>query len=394
MDRASILSFRLEQNHLLHPIPTSAPEHGLLEAAEPGIQITSPGTLEWSLALRLRLEPAEIPAALEMALRKSKTLVEVTGIRGAGHVVPSHDFSLFTNAVYPMEEKELERLLVPVWKDFKAKRITATEVMATLGQATREILKGKKSLSQDEIHEAWRKKLPKTFLRACRGCQSHHVSYSAVAALGIRGDYCFGPMQAESEGGQTKFILARDWLPASCIDPDQETTRKALVRRFLKYYGPSSPGGFATWAGISSALAKEFFKLLDDEGELVEVEAEHAKGTLAILRRDLPALKRSKPVEGVWVLMPRDPILNLPDRELLAADKKTQQKLWRMIGNPGVLLVDGELAGTIKIQKKGTRLDLGFDLWEKISKAQREQVEQQVRRLAPARGCTEARFVW
>ena len=85
---------------------------------------------------------------------------------------------------------------------------------------------------------------------------------------------------------------------------------------------------------------------------------------------------------------PYDVYLQLRDRETIVPDKIWQKQIWVALGNPGVVLVDGELAGTWRPQKKGKKLLLKVELFHPISPAAHPLIEQEAELIAPFKGCT------
>ena len=377
--REQILAFRLERAHLFQPLPLSS----LVEAAEAGIQLSQPGTLETALGIRVKGFTTE---ALETALRKKKTLVEVPGIRGAGHVVPKDDVGLFTRATFPTDEKNLQRLLGTPSKNLRAKKIPASTIIQTVTDAAMKALDGK-ALTQDEIHAEWRKRLPKEYLNFCRGCDSFHVPYTTVAAVGLQGTvFCYGPIK----DGNSAFVRTDQWLGKNAVETDLEKLRIDLVKRFLRYYGPSTPKAFSVWSDLSVAEAKEFFTIAADELTQVETDA----GPAWLNKKDLPLIQSAQLKKGILMLAAKDPILNMPDREILAEDKKVYPLIWRVLANPGVFLIDGELAGIWKALKKGKRLEYTIQAFGKLPKQTQAKIEEEASRIAAFRDCTETKTRW
>jgi hypothetical protein len=369
MHREQTIAFRLNQNNLMKPLPKSQ----MAQAAGAGVQNTIPGTLALSLGARLKdLTLTD----LDVALQKKKTLVEVTGIRGASYVVPSRDYSLFTTAVFSSSEKDLRYL--------KLKGLSPLEAIETLEEATLKIL-NHRALSQDEIHEEWRKTLPKKLLSYCRGCGSFHVPYSLVMALGLKGIFCFGPLKE----GSTAYVRVDQWLPKGYANRDVEAARRHLIERFLHFYGPATASGFATWAGISTARSLEFWHLLEDE--LAEISSDHQRQF--ILKKDLKIYNAASSPKGIILLPPKDAYLNLPDRETVV-DKKRIPQVWKILGNPGVIIHDGEIVGLWKSQKKQKTLCAQFEMFNKISGSAKMEAEARVEAAAPLRECEKIRVEW
>ena len=378
MTQDQIIAFRLHQHHLVKPID----ETQLELAAAAGLQNTVPGTVPLALGVRLLNFNLEI---LDRAMQKKKTLVEITGIRGASYIVPSRDFSIFTTAAYPRSEKDLASFIKGSFKSLKSAKSSATEVVETVAKVTLEIL-NKKALTQDEIHEQWRRKLTKNFLRWCRGCQSFHVPYSVVMAVGIKGCFCFGPYK----DGTTAYVRTDQWLPSRFIKNDMEEARRQLAQRFLHFYGPNTVSGFANWAGLSKNQAQETWSLVEED--LLEIP--DTTGTRWLLKKDVKAFGSPPTPPKVVLLPPRDAFLNLPDRETLVPEKKHHPHVWRVLGNPGVLLVNGRVAALWKFQKKKDTLQSQFTALEKIPKALREIAEEKLETLVPLRECKNSEVEW
>ena len=82
------------------------------------------------------------------------------------------------------------------------------------------------------------------------------------------------------------------------------------------------------------------------------------------------------------LLAPFDPYLQVRDRELLVPDHPVKE-LWPVLGRPGAVLVDGEVAGTWRPTTKGGRLAVAVTRWRPFDQA---AVDEQAERMAAARG--------
>jgi hypothetical protein len=104
---------------------------------------------------------------------------------------------------------------------------------------------------------------------------------------------------------------------------------------------------------------------------------------LRVGRDQIPALIPS----SVRLLPPYDSYLDQRDRETLLPDKATHSRVWRSLGNPGVVLADGQVAGLWRPQKKGKRLTLTVETLTPVSRGIRAEIEAEAALLAPYRGC-------
>ena len=201
-----------------------------------------------------------------------------------------------------------------------------------------------------------------------------------MALLALQGGFCIAPRR----GDKTTFIRTDQWLGAPLPTVEPAAARASLVRRYLHHYGPSSAGHFAAWAGISPAQAGRAWRLV--EAELAAVDF---AGKPAWLHRDdVESFAMATPPAGVRFLPPHDPYLACRDRATLLPDKKLHAGVWRIVGNPGVILADGELVAAWRPRKGGTRLTISVQPFAGISPEARRAVETEAGSLAIFRGCT------
>ena len=80
-----------------------------------------------------------------------------------------------------------------------------------------------------------------------------------------------------------------------------------------------------------------------------------------------------------------DPYLQLRDRDLLVAERSKQKDLWRTLGRPGALLIDGEVVGTWRPRTSGGTLSVHIDPWAPVKGPIRAAVQAEAERLAAHR---------
>jgi hypothetical protein len=147
----------------------------------------------------------------------------------------------------------------------------------------------------------------------------------------------------------------------------------------LRFYGPDDAGGFAEWAGVARSHADRLWHQV--EGELAEV----ALGTRTAwaLREDAGALDAPPAAEGVRLLPPGDPYLAMPNRPLLAPEAELRKRLFRPVGSPGAVLMDGRLAGLWRTRAKGRTVEITV---EPLGRLARADLEPEAERVAALRG--------
>jgi hypothetical protein len=90
--------------------------------------------------------------------------------------------------------------------------------------------------------------------------------------------------------------------------------------------------------------------------------------------------------EVTRLLGPYDLHLQARDRDLLVPDTAAQKDLYRVLGRPGALLVDGDLAGSWRARKAGSGTSVTVTPWRPLSAPERAAVTAEAERLATFRG--------
>jgi hypothetical protein len=270
------------------------------------------------------------------------SVVEVASARGVATLVPATDVDVFTLGTLPADEASLRQRLVPVRREIDAAGWTATDTVARAVEAARSALAGG-PLEIAALSQALTRALPEVS-PMCRGrCGVEHIDTGIFDLVGESGAW-----RREDLDGAKAFTL----LPEPST-PRREA-REQLVRRYLAALGPSTVQQFADWCGIGTPDARES---LAGDGDGNNDIAELDDGTY-LLAADVDRLADPATVEGVRLLPPRDPYLDGRDRTTLVPDKTLQKKVWRPIPNVGLVLVDGDSAGTWNGNKTRSHLQL------------------------------------
>jgi hypothetical protein len=109
-----------------------------------------------------------------------------------------------------------------------------------------------------------------------------------------------------------------------------------------------------------------------------------------LLAADADALADPSDSLGVRLLPTQDPFLQQRDRATLLPDPAQRRRLWRPVGGPGLLLLDGRPAGTWRSQVRRGRLELTVEAFGSLPATARAAVEAEAQRLAPFRGAASA----
>jgi hypothetical protein len=142
---------------------------------------------------------------------------------------------------------------------------------------------------------------------------------------------------------------------------------RALARRYLSIFGPSTAPRYARWAGISRRNAADAFAAL----ELAPVRT--PLGEEWLLAEDEAAV-RTVPDASTRLLPSGDAYwlyFDEAERSLLVPDAERRAKLWTPRVWPGALLVDGEIRGTWRRAQHTMQIET----WGRLTRAQRDAVE-------------------
>jgi hypothetical protein len=362
VDRAHALAYRVATHNLHERLPAGSEREA---AAVIGLQDFPPGLA--APALAARVADADIGK-----------LVIVYTFRGAAVAVPPADVGVFTVGLAPPDEAAARTLVGTAVDSLDPHGISATDALDRVSDAVVDALSDG-PLERDEFHQALRERLPDELLWWCRGCQSHHVNPSLWRATGIRGVLAV----TERRGRVTVFGAP----------PKARGVKKApaeLTRRFLRAYGPATHGDLAAWAGIAPSHART---LLDGiAGETAEVDFDGR--TALILAADADRLAAPPAASGVRLLPPFDPYLDQRDRATLWPDPAVRKRARSGIGAPGVVLVDGDVAGLWRPEKKGKKLVVAVEPLTKAARKAADGLEAEAQMVAPHRGATSGQVRW
>ena len=362
MDADRILAFRLARSGL-----AVRETRNLADAAAcPASDFSRDAAL---LALAARVEGIS-RGAYEQAV-DAGDLVVAHAIRGAIHALAPRDLALYGRALLARDDDELAAQLGQQVKRLAAEKgVAPSEALSEVATATKSALARGRRLDRTELHEELRHRVRPELLPWCRGCKSHHVApmlwrYATVKA-GARLD------------SERRYLLGK---------PGRTPAASEAVRRFLRFYGPAKPGDFAEWAGLASPHAKRLWS--DAADDLAEVTV--GKGRAWLLKDDLDALESPLAAEGIRLIPPGDPFLQKPNRPLLVPKPALAKRLFRPVASPGAVLQDGRLVGLWRVKSKGKRAELTV---ESLGRLGRNDVEQEVQRVAELRGALELELVF
>ena len=361
MDADQVLAFRLARSGL-----AVRRARGLAEAAAcPASDFARDAAL---LALAARADGLSRDAYHHAV--DGGDLVVAHIVRGAIHALAPGDLALYGRALVARDDRELAAQLGRQVQRLAAEKgFAPSEALDEVAAATKDALANGRRLDKNELHEQLRKRVRADLMPWCRGCGSHHVApmlwrYATVKA-GVRLD------------SERRYRMGKPGRPPAASE---------AVRRFLGFYGPATPGGFAEWAGLARPHADRLWD--EAAGDLADVQVGKSKGWL--MREHMGALESPAAAEGIRLIPPGDPYLQKPNRPLLAPDPELRKRLFRPVASPGAVLRDGRLAGLWRVKAKGRKAEITV---EKLGRLPRGDLDEEAQRIAELRGAAEAAVV-
>jgi hypothetical protein len=155
---------------------------------------------------------------------------------------------------------------------------------------------------------------------------------------------------------------------------------RRLVLAYLTLLGPASQADAADYLGVRRADLEDAWP----ESDLIEVRVGKAKPTY-LPKKQQRALSSPPEPDVVRLLGAFDPYLQARDRSVLVPDKTAHKTLWPVLARPGVLLVDGEIAGTWRGRSSGGKLTVTVEPFGALPETAWDEVEAEAERVAAVR---------
>jgi uncharacterized protein YcaQ len=201
------------------------------------------------------------------------------------------------------------------------------------------------------------------------------TSWQLVRPAMVRGLVCFGP----NDGQEVTFAKVDQWLRDPTPMPSEEEAEEALVRRYLRSFGPADMQDLHAWSGIYVRRIRAILERLQDE--LVEVDRDGRPGLL--LRKDLSDLEKAESPPGAVRLLPSFDAFMMGHRERAhLLDRAHYKEVYKDQGwLAPIVLLDGRVAGTWSYQR-GRNLEMAVKMFAPFRKETRRKVEEEAADLA------------
>ncbi len=199
-----------------------------------------------------------------------------------------------------------------------------------------------------------------------------HYLLHLVSASGV---VCYGPPR----GNQPTFVRADTWL-AGWRDMAPAEAEDALLRRYLRAFGPATAADFAAWAGLRVTDARAVWARAEAELLAVELDGRAAW----ILAADLGALRGAEVERPHVRLLPYFDayLLGHAERSAFVPEGRAADVYRKQGWVAPVLLVDGRAQGTWLQKRKAGRLELHVTPFGPLSRAIVRGVEREAEALA------------
>jgi hypothetical protein len=365
VDRRQVLAYRIAE----HGLHRSVRDVAGLAVVRAGLQDSMRDTA--LLALVARLDGPVAPG-------DDERLVLAWTLRGAPHYHLRADLPGVIRALVPLDDTDALARMLWQRKEMAATGLAATEVVFTAAAALRKVVT--KPMTKGAVSAAVTKVLPPSFSRWCRPCNATHIQEQLMRIAAPHG----GLRLVAGASSATLAPLEGRGRLRKAPDPAAAT---AVVERYLRLNGPASPGEAAEFVGTARAVVDRTWP-----SGLVEVQVE---GKTRYLPADrLAALENPPEPDVVRLLPPLDPFIQARDKALLVPDPARRKEVWKMLGNPGVLVADGDVAGTWRTKGSGAKLTFTLTAFDPLPPAVREEAEAEAARVAAARGFEKHAVTW
>lgn len=316
-----------------------------------GVQDTGTGGASWALANR--------------GCVATDTFLAWT-LRGAPHLYRRAEAAQVAAAVAPWSDADAAKRIFDAAKPLKAAGIPIRDALGVVAATMRDIVTT--PTPKGEMSAELTRRLDPPYLRRCVPCDATHTYEQPFRLAALQAGL-------ELEPGTSPPVLRRlpRWKGPAKVVPEHLD----VVRGVLRFLGPATP---VLVAGYVDSPVKEVAAHWPTDTVTVDLDGEERQ----ILEADLALLRSSREVVGVRLLGPFDLFLQSRDRELIVPDAAARKDLWRTLGRPGAVLVDGEVVGSWRPKATGKSLTVQVTIWSGAPVP--DGLEEQAQTLATHRG--------
>jgi Winged helix DNA-binding domain len=349
--RAQVLGFRVRAQQL----DRTSGELANTSALDIGVQDSGPDGAMWALSVR----------GVDVSALTASDLVKAWTVRAAPHVYRRADLPLVAAAVEPFSDADAGKRIYAASKPLKAAGISNLAGLDSVAAVMRSVVV--EPMGKGEVSTKVAAVMGQPYLRWCRACNATHLYEMPFRLAALRAG-----LELAADTSPPLLVPMPGFTRAPSASPDHN-----VVRAYLRLLGPATPKHVADYL---DAPVKDVKTRWPSDAIEVSVGGE----TRWVLVDDEEALGAGR-VKTTRLLGPFDLFLQAKDRSLLVDDPARTKALWPVLGRPGAILVDGEIAGLWRPRKSGKSLTVRIELWTKSSSALRNALSGQAERLAAFR---------
>lgn len=367
VDRQQALAYRIAAQELHRPHG----ELGALAVLDLGVQDAQQTSSRLALAARLDTDPATLAGGAFVERLDAAGVTLAWSHRGAPHLHHAADLPEVAAAMVPLDDADAQARLSWQRKDVAQAGMPTADALTTGAQAMRSVVD--KTMTKGAASEAVTKVLPAGLTRWCRGCQATHIHEQLMRLVTLRAG-----VRLEPDVSPATLTPINGWAQVT-EKPDTDSCTR-VVEHYLRLHGPATVAHAAGFVTTTKTVGKRMWP-----AALTEVELDGKR--VFLTPQQIPALEGPPEPDFVRLLPPSDPLLQARDRMTLVPDKDNHKAIWRIIGNPGVVLEGGELTGTWRAKAKGRKsLEFTVTPFWTMRPAVRAEVESEAARVAVVRG--------
>ena len=291
----------------------------------------------------------------------ARTLVRAVTMRGTIHLMTVADAA----AVRPLVQAVLDRGLGSNKERREALRGADLDAIAAAG----EVLLGAEALSPGELGDRLAERFPGIVPSALATVVRNRVPTVQCTPRAVWG-----------RSGAPRLMRFDTWVaggvePVDPVDLPPPMPLDELVRRYLAAFGPATVKDVQTWSGLSrlapvvEAMSDELVHLVGEDGaELHDLPDAPRPGSDA----EAPVRLLGEFDNLILSHADRTRVIPEADRTRLTTLNGTQ---------PATVLVDGEVAGTWRVERSGRAATVTIQPWSTLSRAGRSGLEAEGARL-------------
>jgi hypothetical protein len=371
MKRSEVLEHRIHVQQL----DRVEAERAITDAAlfDFGVQDTGREGASWALANR------GVPVCDAAELEASPDVALAWTLRAAPHYYRRTDLPQVLVATSPLSDRDAAKRVIGADKPLKEAGLSTLAGLTEVATQMHHVVTS--PLVKGDVSTQLTARLDPPYLRYCGVCKTTH-SWEVPFRIGA----LYAGL--ELAPGTSPPVLQRipGWpkrTPGPASDPMAAPESLQPIRNYLRFLGPATPNDVAAFLDSPVAEIKAHWP-----ADAVEVSVDGRQGWIL---GEVGGMEHDR--ELLRLLGGFDLFLQGKDRNLIAPDTSKHKALWPILGRPGAVLSGTEIMGTWRPKTAAKQFTLRLDLWNTLSKPNRQRLEFEAERLAAHRGLELAAIV-